>query len=88
MHQQVDALSRQLLASNLSFLLCIRPSQGRESGVAASKTMAQAENLVLWPHISSSHESERDFRDTVNTAVGKPLAAAVGTFSSNLPLPI
>ena len=37
---------------------------------------------------AGSRESERDFRDTVNTAVGKPLAAAVGTFSSNLPLPI
>ena len=35
-----------------------------------------------------SCESEHDFRDTVNTAVGKPLAAAVGTFSSNMPLAI
>ena len=35
-----------------------------------------------------SCESELDFRDTVNTAVGKRLAAAVGTFSSNTPLPI
>ena len=35
-----------------------------------------------------SLESERDFRDTVNTAVGKPLAAAIGTFSSNISLPI
>ena len=31
--------------------------------------------------------SELDFRDTMNTAVGKPLDAAVGTFSSNMPLP-
>ena len=36
----------------------------------------------------TSRESEHDFRDTVNTDVGKPLAAAVGTFSSNMPLPI
>ena len=35
-----------------------------------------------------SLESERDFRDMVNTAVGKPLAAAGGRFSSNMPLPI
>ena len=44
--------------------------------------------ITLLSTKKTSCESERDFRDTVNTAMGKPLAAAVGTFSSNMPLPI
>ena len=51
-----------------------------------------ANYLYLWlvsiAQWFSSHESEHDFRDTVKKAVGKLLAAAVGTFSSNMPLPI
>ena len=44
--------------------------------------------IMLLSTKKTSCESERDFRDTVNTTMGKPLAAAVGTFSSNMPLPI
>ena len=41
-------------------------------------------NLLFNESVSTSCESERDIKETVNTAVGKRLMAAVGTFNSNI----
>ena len=39
-------------------------------------------------HVSSSLVNDSNFGDPMNAAVGKHLAAAFGTFSSNTPFPI